>query len=192
MSSDRTELYGSEFGLNRAPPNYRLDDDTGCLLIALIQLLGGLLGILKYLLLFGIDLAAYIDSFVFVPFVWGVYAGRLLWKGRVRGLNHSIVLQGIQIPAFSTPLLSYWLNVGPRFFIGVWPRAGIEGLRWQFDLRSHFGFGEVFEFPGLLIGVNAFALFAFTYLTFKRRRLKAKDKESLEGYPSARIRDENF
>lgn len=145
---------------------YRIDDDTWCLIIAASQVLGGAGGIIMCVYHFGLEPPNLVVSLLVAPFVWGVYAGVLLWRGKRTGLEHSMALQVMQIVLFAVPLIGYELAVGPALQIG-WLGNGLV-------LSGHFGGYAAFhldaESAEFRWGINLIALAAFLYL----RKIKAR------------------
>lgn len=115
----------------------------GCLV--LFQIGGGLLGIgLVGRVLLGGNMApiAKIVNFVFiVVFAFGILAGAAIIKKPKLGLVLSLIFQGIQIPVYLTPGLSYVLSSGAFIHVfrhenGWGTKFALLGSRYYFYING--------------------------------------------------------
>jgi len=154
---------------------YRLDNDTWCLLIAVIQIVGGLVGIGLYIYAFGSSPPTLQMTLLFAPTLWAIYAGVLLWKGKEKGLRHSTWLSAIQIPEIMFPGFGYSLFVGAKFTCG-WMGS-------SFALNTFLGYnatmyvGQNPERYGLAVNLVAVT----TLLLLRRARKRLSQPSQIEG-----------
>ncbi len=167
-------------------------------ILLLIQIGGGALGVFiigRVLLQANQTPATVMFNAAFlVVFAFGILAGMALIKRPGLGLGMSLIFQGIQIPLFASPAVSYNMFSG-AFFNVYWYEHG-----WGADfaiLASRFYF---YLNPGesLFVGVNILALVLFLLLIremwwhaaeLRTRRFKFADMPSAPamgpGSPSA-------
>lgn len=82
--------------------------------IALLQIVGGVLGIIRTLYYIGETLPpSIVDQLIaggmLVLYTVSIIAGLLLWQQQRQGVSLSILLQMVQIPYFSLTTLSYYI-----------------------------------------------------------------------------------
>ena len=78
----------------------------------------------------------YAGALVLTPFLWGIYAGVLLWQGKMKGLNHSIALQVLQVPMFGNLYISYNMYLGFQLLVG-WFDGPV--IHFWFGANSSYG-----------------------------------------------------
>lgn len=132
--------------------------------IAILQILGGIVGILVSL----VSLAALKPNFliilIFLPFVslylLSIVAGVLLWRRHRLGIPLSVIVQVPQIISFSINKLAYLFISGLQIaFILKSKKIAIEfmlGSKWHLNFAT--------EDHSLTIGLNIIALFIVIYL----------------------------
>jgi len=111
-----------------------------------------------------------------------VGAGVLLWRNHPAGMTLSLIIQALQIPRVSFGGLLYY------FFLGIDTGLAVSGLEPGADLRVHFSlnFGgnlrlNIGTDPNpIMLGVNIFAIFAFSYLLKQLMRPQVGTEEKLE------------
>lgn len=155
-------------------PRFRIEDDTWCLIIAVLQVLGGLYGIALTVYYHGGEPPSLNLSLLMAPFVWGIFGGVLLWRGMRRGLIHSIAVQAMQIPRFAIPLVGYEVYIGAKLQVG-W-MGGVHILEVYPGSSVSYFFNAETCAPEL--GVNLIALAAFLYLRKVKARVAEADAES--------------
>lgn len=151
----------------------------GCLV--LFQIGGGLLGIglIGRVLLAGnlAPIAKIVNLAFIAVFAFGVLAGVAIIKKPKLGLILSLVFQGIQIPVYLTPALSYVLSSGAfvhifRHETGWGTRFALLGSRFYFYING----GDP-----RCVGVNIVALVLFIFLIreiwFKARVVRISEPE---------------
>lgn len=99
-----------------------------------------------------------------IPFALCAYAGRELWFDLPRGYPLSILVQALQIPAWSSPSLFYLFHCGAQ--VGVW--IGKAGLAPMWGLGSRFTFILVEQPRGDALGLNFLAIAALAVLAIDR------------------------
>ncbi len=95
-----------------------------------------------------------------------VGAGIFLWRNHPAGMTFSLIIQALQIPRVALGGLLYY------FFLGIDTGLAVSGLEPGADLRVHFdlNFGGNLRLNigtdphPIMLGVNVFAIFAFSYL----------------------------
>ena len=148
------------------PKSLRIDENAWCLIIAFIQVGGGLVGIGLFAYHFGALQSSFLLTLVVAPFFYGIYSGYLLWQGKVKGLNHSLIVQAIQIPMFSFAYVGYNLQIGIVLSIGWFNSKGAFNL--HFGSASLISINPSSDTYG--VGINLIALAALYYLwTFKKK-----------------------
>jgi len=157
------------------PPIFRLEDDTWCLLIAMIQIMGGVVGAGLFIYQYGSAPYSLIMSLILSPFLWGIYGGIMLWNGKDKGLNYSLIMQAIQIPKLMTPLLGYHVFLGAEANVG-WFGSMLK-LDWTLGSSAFLYLNT--ELTSYGAGINLIPLAAFVYLMkFKRKQNLLPDKNS--------------
>ena len=99
-----------------------------------------------------------------IPFALCAYAGRELWFDLPRGYPLSLLVQALQIPAYSSASMLYLFHCGAQF--GVW--IGKTGLApmWGLGSRSTL---ELMNHPrGEAVGLNFLAMVALAALVIER------------------------
>src|SRR6187549_2181202 len=95
-----------------------------------------------------------------VPFALCAYAGRELWFDLPRGYPLSVLVQALQIPAWSSASMLYLFHCGAQF--GVW--IGKTGLAPMWGLGSRFTLVLVEHPRGEALGLNFLAIAALAGL----------------------------
>ena len=164
----------------QAADRYRLDNDTGCLIIAAVQVAGGLWGIVGYIIQHGNEPPSLMVTLVGAPTILAIYAGSLLWKGKIRGLRLSMWLAAIQIPLVLVPSFGYYLYIGCMFAIGA---IGSKIVLLQFGYEAHL---SILSDPGTHgFAVNLLAAGVLWYLKRANSRMKEMPSLPAEGSPDA-------
>jgi len=99
-----------------------------------------------------------------IPFALCAYAGRELWFDLPRGYPLSILVQALQIPAWSSPSLFYIFHCGAQ--AGVW--IGNTGLVPMWGLGSRFTLVLVEHPWAEAVGLNFLAVAALALLVIDR------------------------
>jgi hypothetical protein len=99
-----------------------------------------------------------------IPFALCAYAGRELWFDLPRGYPLSILVQALQIPAWSSPSLFYIFHCGAQ--AGVW--IGHTGLVPMWGLGSRFTLVLVEHPWAEAVGLNFLAVAALAVLVIDR------------------------
>ena len=99
-----------------------------------------------------------------IPFALCAYAGRELWFDLPRGYPLSLLVQALQLPAYSTASMLYLFHCGAQF--GVW--IGKTGLAPMWGLGTRFTL-ELMDHPrGEAVGLNFLAMAALAVLVMER------------------------
>jgi len=96
-----------------------------------------------------------------VLYAFSAYCGVFALQRRFGWLRKNFVLWAIQVPVFTTPLLSYTFATGA--LLSIWVRPNPPGAGFNYFLGSSFAI-QLFTPSALLIGVNALALAVAWYL----------------------------
>ena len=150
----------------------------GIKLIALVEIIGGLVGIgvtLFYGLQSELNILLMVINIVFIGlYVYSLLAGIWLWRQQHKGLINSIILQSLQIPVIAIPYFTY------EFFSGLSFKLGIEfgttmniALNYAFELGSRWGFTLLPGASNIGLNINVIALL------FLMSLLKLKDEIEL-------------
>ena len=89
-----------------------------------------------------------------IPFALSAYAGRALWRDEVRGYWLSILVQALQVPAWSSPSALYTFYSGLQ--LGAW--IGRRDFAPLAGIGSHLSLGWAQEARGEAFGINVLAL----------------------------------
>ncbi len=114
-------------------------------------------------------------TLLFIPFIFlyflSILAGIYLWKDKPRGFILSIIIQAIQIPQFTLGGLLYYfcsgLELSPRLFF----HDNGGGFNFKFWFGGNFLIKYAPQSSMTMIGINLFALFAFTFLLTQKKKL---------------------
>ena len=98
-----------------------------------------------------------------IPFALCAYAGRELWFDLPRGYPLSVLVQALQIPAWSSASLFYIFHCGAQ--VGVW--IGNTGLTPMWGLGSRFTL-VIEHHGGQAVGLNFLAIAALVLLAIDR------------------------
>ena len=143
------------------PKKLRPDENAWCLIIAFIQVGGGIFGIGIFAYHYGTMPNSLLLTLVVAPFFYGIYAGSLLWQGKVKGINHSLIVQAIQIPSIMFDLLGFRSQLGIGLITG-WFDSKVTLLQldiWSYSIlhiNPQTGFSSA--------GINLIALAALYFL----------------------------
>lgn len=149
----------------------RIPVSTGMKLVALLLMVGGVVGIgvgvwLDIKLLMSSQISAFsVTTAIIGVFIllygWAVWTGIDLWKGRRRALTFAQILFGMQIPVLTIPGFSYEFHTGLTVLITI-----LSGLRlnFNFNIGSSFSFYISSQVHGVAIGINLVALLVLIYL----------------------------
>jgi hypothetical protein len=99
-----------------------------------------------------------------IPFALCAYAGRELWFDLPRGYPLSILVQALQIPAYSSGSMLYVFYCGAQF--GVW--IGKTGLASMWGLGSRYTLAWMDQPRGEAVGLNFLAMAALAALVIER------------------------
>jgi|SRR5215204_1359754 len=99
-----------------------------------------------------------------IPFALCAYAGRELWFDLPRGYPLSVLVQALQIFAWSSPSVFYIFYCGAQ--AGVW--IGNTGLTPMWGLGSRFTLVLVEHPRGEAVGLNVLAIAALALLVIDR------------------------
>jgi hypothetical protein len=99
-----------------------------------------------------------------IPFALCAYAGRELWFDLPRGYPLSVLVQALQIPAWSSASLFYIFHCGAQ--VGVW--IGNTGLTPMWGLGSRFTLVLIEQPAGQTVGLNFLAIAALVLLVIDR------------------------
>ena len=99
-----------------------------------------------------------------IPFALCAYAGRELWFDLPRGYPLSVLVQALQIPAWSSASLFYIFHCGAQ--VGVW--IGNTGLTPMWGLGSRFTLVLIEHPGGQALGLNFLAIAALALLVIDR------------------------
>ncbi len=146
-------------------------------IIAAYEIIGGIMGAIIVSFFIGGSLLnlplAVIGAPFLVLFLFSIYAGMLLWRNDIRGINLSILAQILQIFQFRIPgLLSY------KFLSGLSLPLTLEfnstsassSFSFNFGLTSSFYFALNPEQGVFLFGINLFAIAAIMYFLELRQK----------------------
>ena len=98
-----------------------------------------------------------------IPFALCAYAGRELWFDLPRGYPLSILVQALQIPAYSSGSMLYVFYCGAQF--GVW--IGKTGLASMWGLGSRYTLAWMDQPRGEAVGLNFLAMVALAALVIE-------------------------
>ena len=151
-------------------------------LISLLLIVGGAAGV-------GIALwaeagAASISHLAFIAFVvlvfmWSVWVGIDLWKGRPRGYTGSKVLFALQIPSITFPGFAYQFYIGSVLGLSF-SNAAETKLNLDFQLGSAINLQLSSEIGSLIFGVNLVAVVVLIYLIRSSRRQRGHIRQGSE------------
>jgi len=157
-------------------PDERFPVTAGIKIVALLLLIGGVLGVgvsawLDLGLLGSSQLQAtsvVITGVFILLFGWAAWTGFELWRGRRQALWMAKVLYALQVPVFTFPGFTYELHTGlaVRFMLF----NGLN-LNFNFHLGSTFSFYISPEIQSVALGVNVVAVAALIYLDRRSREL---------------------
>ena len=99
-----------------------------------------------------------------IPFALCAYAGRELWFDLPRGYPLSVLVQALQIPAWSSASMLYLFHCGAQ--LGVW--IGKTGLAPMWGLGSRVTFILAEHPRGEALGLNFLAIAALAGLVIDR------------------------
>jgi hypothetical protein len=99
-----------------------------------------------------------------IPFALCAYAGRELWFDLPRGYPLSVLVQALQIPAWSSASLFYIFYCGAQ--VGVW--IGNTGLAPMWGLGSRFTLVLIEHSGGQAVGINVLAVAVLALLVVDR------------------------
>ncbi len=99
-----------------------------------------------------------------IPFALCAYAGRELWFDLPRGYPLSLLVQALQIPAWSSASVLYLFYCGAQF--GVW--IGKTGLVPMWGLGSRYTLVLMAQPRGEAVGLNFLAVAALAVLVIDR------------------------
>lgn len=137
--------------------------------LLLLQIGGGALGvvIIGRVLLEGnqTQVTVMYNAAFIVVFAFGILAGVALIKRPGLGLVLSLIFQGIQIPLFASPVVSYNMFSG-GFFNVYWYESG-WGADFAFAASRFYFYLNAGE--SLFVGVNILALILFLFLIREMR-----------------------
>jgi len=166
----------SEGHNSKATVAFRINDDTFCLLIAALEVVGGVIGIVSFFYQYGTFPLNYNLALVISGFGWSVYAGVKLWQGQRKGLKYSLILQAIQIPVFLSHTFGYLFYSGAGILMGIIRVGTWDQFKIDFMLGSGWQLTFGLPLPMVGVGVNLVAVATFSYLAkteIKLRRLEA-------------------
>ncbi|MFL5448794.1 MAG: hypothetical protein ACJ8AX_09615 [Gemmatimonadales bacterium] len=99
-----------------------------------------------------------------IPFALCAYAGRELWFDLPRGYPLSLLVQALQIPAWSSASMLYLFHCGAQY--GVW--IGKTGMAPMWGLGSRFTLVLMDHPRGEALGLNFLAIVALVVLVIDR------------------------
>src|SRR3954464_6680395 len=99
-----------------------------------------------------------------IPFALCAYAGRELWFDLPRGYPLSLLVQALQIPAWSSASVLYLFHCGAQ--LGMW--IGKAGLAPMWGLGSRFTLVLMDQPRGEAVGLNFLAIGALAILVIDR------------------------
>ena len=99
-----------------------------------------------------------------IPFALCAYAGRELWFDLPRGYPLSLLVQVMQIPAWSSASMLYLFHCGAQF--GIW--IGRSGLAPMWGLGSRFTLVLMDQPRGEALGINFLAIAMLAVLVVER------------------------
>jgi hypothetical protein len=99
-----------------------------------------------------------------IPFALCAYAGRELWFDLPCGYPLSVLVQALQIPAWSSASLFYIFHCGAQ--VGLW--IGNTGLTPMWGLGSRFTLVLIEQPAGQTLGLNFVAIAALVVLVVDR------------------------
>jgi len=99
-------------------------------------------------------------SAIGIPFALCAYAGRALWRDEVRGYWLSILVQALQVPAWSSPTALYTFYCGLK--LGVW--IGPGGFAPIAGVGSNLSLSWASRPYQEAIGINVLALLLLVQL----------------------------
>ena len=73
----------------------QFDKNIWCSIIAALQILGGISIFGLFFYEHGFNPPNYWLALILTPAAWGVYAGSLLWMGRLKGLKYSAIVNPV-------------------------------------------------------------------------------------------------
>lgn len=105
-----------------------------------------------------------ISVFVILVYLMSILSGVLLWRDKKIGYILSIIVQAVQIPYISSPLIIYSLISGAQLGLAV--KVGAEALKLSFLIYAGSTFNiyisnQVNEF---VFGINILAILVIRYL----------------------------
>ncbi|MBN2424775.1 MAG: hypothetical protein JXR46_06240 [Calditrichaceae bacterium] len=140
-------------------------------IIAILQIGGGYLGIITCMqsIFSSINIPTVIITIPFLSlFLFGIYAGILLLEKKSKGINYSIINFGIQIPYFTSPVLSFYFHSGTYIDLSV----GIFNFNYNYLLGSSWYFSILNREIPFALGINLIALIIFIILDRISKRNK--------------------
>ena len=146
--------------------------------ISLIQIIGGILGILisfQFLIL----LLLPTNLFILLVFLLSLIAGIWLWQEKKLGYLLTYIVQILQVPYIVTNVISYSIVSGLQLAFIIEFSSQILNLNTRFWIGSNANFSIFNEVPFSALGFNIVPLIIILYLVnyqLKQKRQK-EDKE---------------
>lgn len=151
-------------------------------LISLLLIFGGAAGVA--IALWAEAGTASISHLAFIAlavlvFMWSVWVGIDLWRGKPHGYTGSKVLFALQIPLITFPGFAYQFYIGSVLGLSFSSAAETK-LNLEFQLGSAINLQFSSEIENLIFGVNLVAVFVLIYLIRLSRKQRDRTRHESE------------
>jgi hypothetical protein len=164
--------------------------EYGARIIAVLLVLGGLLGILSLVMMHvhltqQHQILPVISSVISVAlFAWGIVTGVALWQSTPRGFKWAKILFALQVPVFHVARLTYEFSTCISFRVMI----GSTNRHIGGDIGSSLNFDVSPQSLGFMFGINIVAVLALLYLIRASRLASA----GVSGGARARVHGEHY